>query len=196
MEVRPHDAEREVALHILEKRMTGEPTPEGLLRGQQERASDKGADRGARDSEPTRMTGRPRQPELAKGSERARQSVTHELEVVAWERAPRAGAFSDNPQVAKADVARRALRHTVHAVGLTRQSDVPVQPRRLRIAPADVGCNSLDGVYPKESHGVPKGCRSGVHLKDRSIDTDLASSIDIGLTVVDEEHLVWANVKV
>ena len=52
MEVRAHDAEGEVALHVLKERVASEAASKGLLPRDQERASEERADRRAGDSDP------------------------------------------------------------------------------------------------------------------------------------------------
>ena len=58
MEVRAHDAEGEVALHVLKELAAGEAASKSLLPRDQERASEECADGRARDSEPIRVANR------------------------------------------------------------------------------------------------------------------------------------------
>jgi hypothetical protein len=58
MEVRAHDTESEVALHVLKERVAPEAASKGFLPREQERTSEECADGRARDSEPTRVANR------------------------------------------------------------------------------------------------------------------------------------------
>ena len=98
MEVRAHDAEGEVALHVLIERVAGEPAAQGLLSREQERTAEKCANGRTGNSEATRVVNRLRRLDPGKRLERGRQRVAHERDVGAREGSARSRPLSDGPQ--------------------------------------------------------------------------------------------------
>src|SRR5262245_36224601 len=98
MEVRTHDAEREVALDVFKERVVRETATEDFLPGNQERRSKERADRRTGNREAGRVTERLGRPDPWKRLECGGQRVSHEVAVVTREWSARPGALGDKPE--------------------------------------------------------------------------------------------------
>ena len=127
MEVRAHDAEGEVALHVLIERVAGEPAAQGLLPRDKERAFEERADRRAGDGESSRVVNHLRRLDPRKGLERGRQRVAHELDVVAGERPTGPRALGDGPQPVHVRVDGGYHRQILSPTGRRRQGCVALR---------------------------------------------------------------------
>jgi hypothetical protein len=156
MEVRAHDAEGEVALHVLIERVAGEPAAQGLLSREQERTSEECANGRTGNSEATRVVNRLRRPDPGKRLERGRQRVAHERDVGAREGSARSRPLGDGPQSVNVRVDDGYHRQILSPTGRRRQGVF-----RLRIIRYHFGVTTL--VRPtKRNDDDPEELRSRV----------------------------------